>query len=66
MGEGVILDPFAGSGSTLAACNALGYQSIGVEKDETYAALARKSIGPLSTIKLVDPIGPKLFDALTV
>lgn len=57
LGEGTILDPFAGSGSTLAACNAIGYQSIGIEKDEVYVALAKKSIKPLSTIKLVDPVG---------
>lgn len=33
-GEGVILDPFAGSGSTIAACEAVGYDSVGVELDE--------------------------------
>ncbi|MEO7028099.1 MAG: DNA methyltransferase [Acidobacteriaceae bacterium] len=66
LGEGVILDPFAGSGSTLAACNAIGYQSIGIEKDEVYVALARESIKPLSLIKLVDPVLPQLLDAVAV
>src|SRR5262249_2264416 len=36
MGEGVVLDTFAGSGSTLAAAEALGYESIGVELDPKY------------------------------
>lgn len=66
LGEGVVLDPFAGSGSTLAACNALGYQSIGIEKDAVYVTLAKKSIEPLSKIKLVNPVSSQLFDALTV
>ena len=66
LGEGIVLDPFAGSGSTLAASNAVGYSSIGVEKDILYANLAEKAIEPLSRIKLVDPIGPQLFDSLAV
>lgn len=66
LGEGIILDPFAGSGSTLAACNAVGYESIGVERDPVYAELAKRSIEPLSRLKLVDPVGPQLFDAVAV
>jgi site-specific DNA-methyltransferase (adenine-specific) len=66
LGEGIVLDPFAGSGSTLAACNAVGYSSIGVEKDPIYAAMAEKAIEPLSRIELVDPVGPQLFDAIAV
>ncbi|MGE5830998.1 MAG: DNA-methyltransferase, partial [Micromonosporaceae bacterium] len=31
LGEGVVLDPFAGAGSTLAAAEAVGYASVGVE-----------------------------------
>ena len=44
LGEGVILDPFAGGGSTLAAANALGYESIGVELDPHYFAVAKKAL----------------------
>ena len=36
LGEGVLLEPFAGSGSTLGACKAIGYDAVGVEIDEAY------------------------------
>jgi site-specific DNA-methyltransferase (adenine-specific) len=44
MGEGVILDPFMGSGSTVAAAAALGLTSIGVERDPAFHALAERAI----------------------
>ncbi|AYY98414.1 site-specific DNA-methyltransferase [Burkholderia multivorans] len=44
LGEGVVLDPFAGSGSTLAAANAVGYASLGIERDPDYIELASRSI----------------------
>lgn len=44
LGEGVVLDPFAGSGATLAAANAIGYESVGVEIDRTYFAMAKKAL----------------------
>lgn len=47
LGEGVILDPFAGAGSTLAAAEAVGYASVGVEKDERYFELATSAIPSL-------------------
>jgi DNA modification methylase len=50
LGEGVVLDPFAGSGSTLAASNFLGYRSIGIESDPKYGALAIKGIPKLGTL----------------
>ena len=48
LGEGIVLDPFAGTGSTLAACNAIGYYSLGVEKDEGYFLLAKQAIPKLT------------------
>jgi DNA modification methylase len=53
LGEGVVLDPFAGSGSTLAAAEAVGYQSIGVERDRNYFDLAADAIPRLAAL-LVD------------
>ena len=52
LGEGVLLDPFAGAGSTLAAAEAVGYSSIGVEKDTDFFTLARTSIPKLAAFKV--------------
>lgn len=50
LGEGVVLDPFAGSGSTLAAAEAVGYRSIGIEKDAKYAEMAKLAIPKLASL----------------
>ena len=50
LGQGVVLDPFAGSGSTLAAAEAVGYDSIGVERDAEYFALAVQAIPRLAAM----------------
>lgn len=47
-GEGVVLDTFAGAGSTLAAANAVGYQSVGVELDPHYVKVAVDAIPRLT------------------
>ena len=43
--EGLILDPFAGSGSTLIAAHAEGFRALGVELDEEHASIARDRLG---------------------
>jgi DNA modification methylase len=55
MGEGLVCDPFAGSGSTLAAANAVDYESIGIEKDAEFVEMAKKAIPKLSTLP-ADPV----------
>ena len=50
LGEGRILDPFVGGGSTLAAAEAVGYNSIGVEIDEHYFQAAIGAIPLLSAL----------------
>jgi site-specific DNA-methyltransferase (adenine-specific) len=47
LGTGIILDPFAGAGSTLAAAEAAGYTSVGVEKDKHYFEMACEAIPKL-------------------
>ncbi|MBI4331905.1 MAG: site-specific DNA-methyltransferase [Chloroflexi bacterium] len=44
LGQGTILDPFAGAGSTLAAAEAVGYQCTGIEKDVRFFDMACDSI----------------------
>ena len=54
LARGVILDPFAGSGSTLAAANHLGYESIGVEQSVEYVKLAMTAVERLEAIRCPD------------
>lgn len=58
LGTGVVLDPFAGSGSTLAAAEAVGYRSVGVERDPQYAKIARTAIPELAELALPDEHQP--------
>jgi site-specific DNA-methyltransferase (adenine-specific) len=51
LGEGVVLDPFMGGGSTLAAASAVGYRSIGIERDAAYFALAKKAVPKLAALE---------------
>lgn len=52
--EGRILDPFMGSGSTVAAANALSYDAIGIEIDETFYEMASTAVPELA--KIATPI----------
>jgi len=54
LGKGVVADPFSGSGSTLAAANYNGYNSIGVEMDRQYFDLACKAIPKLTNLDVRD------------
>jgi site-specific DNA-methyltransferase (adenine-specific) len=46
--DGLILDPFMGSGSTVAAAVALGFKAIGVEKNTEFYELAAKAVPQLA------------------
>ncbi len=52
LGRGIVLDPFAGAASTLAAAEAVGYESLGVERDAAYFRLASDALPRLSALRL--------------
>lgn len=60
---GVIVDPFAGSGSTLAAANHMGYQSIGIELSDQYVKIAQEAVPKLELIRCSStPNGSAVFE----
>lgn len=50
LGRGVILDPFMGSGSTVAAAEAQGIQSVGVERFADYYEMSKSAIPQLARL----------------
>ena len=53
-----ILDPFFGTGTTGAVARRLGRHFIGLERDQTYAALARRRIAEIEPLQAED-VAPK-------
>ncbi len=52
LGEGIILDPFAGSGSTIAAVEALALVGIGIERNGEYYQMACAAVPRLKNIEI--------------
>ena len=50
LGDGVVLDPFAGSATTLAACQAMDAHGIGIEIDRRYFEMATDAIPKLAAL----------------
>jgi site-specific DNA-methyltransferase (adenine-specific) len=51
LGEGIIVDPFMGSGSTVAAAEAVGVSCIGIERNLEYYNISRTAIPQLITLE---------------
>ena len=52
LGEGIILDPFMGSGSTIAAASACGLESVGLERNPGYFRMATAAIPRLVAMNM--------------
>lgn len=52
---GVVLDPFAGSGTTLAVATGHGRQAIGIDIDERNAEIAQQRVGMFLTVEHAEP-----------
>jgi site-specific DNA-methyltransferase (adenine-specific) len=50
MGSGIVLDPFMGGGSTIAAAVSIGYESIGIEIDPQFFGAALEAIPALAAL----------------
>ncbi len=48
LGEGIVVDPFMGSGSTVAAAESIGYSCVGIERHLEYYELANDAIPQLA------------------
>jgi site-specific DNA-methyltransferase (adenine-specific) len=51
LGEGIIVDTFMGSGSTVAAAEAMGVRCIGIERYQEYYEMSRTAILKLAALK---------------
>jgi len=52
LNEGTILDPFMGSGSTIAAAEACGLAGIGLEIRKEYFTMAESAIPRLAVLQV--------------
>jgi site-specific DNA-methyltransferase (adenine-specific) len=52
LGTGILADPFMGSGSTVAAAEAIGYACIGVERYDDYFNMAKKVVPKLAAFRV--------------
>lgn len=56
LGSGIIADPFMGSGSTVAAAEALQLQCIGVERHLEYYELSKNAVPQLARVRVTNTI----------
>ena len=64
LGSGVLADPFAGSGSTIAAAEAIGYSCVGTERHKDYYEMAKIAIPQLAALRVGEGLPPAKQGAL--
>ncbi|MGH9615831.1 MAG: DNA-methyltransferase, partial [Acidobacteriaceae bacterium] len=52
LGKGIVLDPFSGSGSTIAAATAMGLSGLGIEKNAAYYEMSAAAAPRLAELKI--------------
>jgi site-specific DNA-methyltransferase (adenine-specific) len=52
LGEGIITDTFMGSGSTIAAAEAVGLRAVGIERHASYYEISRTAIPDLAALRV--------------
>jgi site-specific DNA-methyltransferase (adenine-specific) len=62
LGVGIIADPFAGSGSTVAAADAAGVACIGVEKNADYYGMSKLAVPQLAVLTVRIPTETERHD----
>ena len=62
--RGTILDPFAGAGSTLGACEHLRINGIGIEQDAEYFDIAKRAIPALALVKAETTLRQRVLPGL--
>jgi site-specific DNA-methyltransferase (adenine-specific) len=55
--NGIVLDPFVGSGTTGVAAKLLGFDFVGIEQDAEYCKIAQARVGN-SIVELPAPVKP--------
>jgi site-specific DNA-methyltransferase (adenine-specific) len=61
---GTVLDPFAGSGSTLVAAVNNGFRFIGIERDDEYIKIAKGRLDKAVHREVISQEQSDLFDEL--
>jgi site-specific DNA-methyltransferase (adenine-specific) len=52
LGRGIIVDPFMGAGSTVAAAQALGLTCVGIERYDDYFDMSRQAVPKLAALSM--------------
>lgn len=58
--DGLVLDPFCGSGTTGMACMYEGFRFIGIDQDETYVDISKRRIAASVTARLTNHVPEKI------